>query len=113
MSASRRVAVVGALGRMGEHVRAALRDEPSLRLGAALESPGHPGVGRDLGDGVVVKIEAGHRPLRARPRRLFLDADCFAARVEFDNPICFRVAYLIAEDGSPRARHCGPLKNRG
>ncbi|HVN41072.1 MAG TPA: 4-hydroxy-tetrahydrodipicolinate reductase [Myxococcota bacterium] len=54
MSGTRRVAVVGALGRMGEHVRAALRDEPSLRLCAALESPGHPGVGRDLGDGIVV-----------------------------------------------------------
>ena len=48
------VLVVGALGRMGERVRAALADEPSLRLCAALERPGHPGVGQSLADGVVV-----------------------------------------------------------
>jgi 4-hydroxy-tetrahydrodipicolinate reductase len=58
MSPSRRVLVVGALGRMGEHVREALRDEPSLVLAAALESPGHPGLGSDLGGGVVVTADA-------------------------------------------------------
>jgi 4-hydroxy-tetrahydrodipicolinate reductase len=55
MSAPRAVAVAGALGRMGEFVRAALADEPSLRLAAALEAPGHPGIGRELGAGVVVQ----------------------------------------------------------
>jgi 4-hydroxy-tetrahydrodipicolinate reductase len=48
MSQPRRVVVVGALGRMGQHVREALREEPSLRLAAALESPGHAGVGTQL-----------------------------------------------------------------
>ena len=38
----------GALGRMGERVRAALANEPALRLAAALEAPGHPGVGSAL-----------------------------------------------------------------
>jgi hypothetical protein len=33
---------------MGQHVRAALAEEPSLRLAAALEAPGHPGLGTDL-----------------------------------------------------------------
>ena len=52
MSAPRRVLVAGALGRMGQHVREALRAEPSLVLGAALEFPGHPQIGADLGAGV-------------------------------------------------------------
>ena len=38
------VAVVGALGRMGERVRAALADQDRLTLAAALEAPGHPGL---------------------------------------------------------------------
>jgi len=48
------VLVVGALGRMGERVRAAIGEEPALRLGAALEVPGHPGLGERLEGGVVV-----------------------------------------------------------
>ena len=48
------VALVGALGRMGERVRAALATEPELTLGAALESPGHPGLGEKLDSGVTV-----------------------------------------------------------
>lgn len=55
MSATRRrVCVVGALGRMGEHVRAALAEADDLALGAALESPGHPGLGTPLEAGVAV-----------------------------------------------------------
>lgn len=49
-----RVVVVGALGRMGERVRAALALEPELLLAAALEAPDHPGNGVVLGGGVVV-----------------------------------------------------------
>ena len=49
-----RTLVVGALGRMGERVRAALADEPTLRFAAALEAPGHAGVGQKLEGGVVV-----------------------------------------------------------
>lgn len=51
---SSRVLVVGALGRMGERVRAALAEVDDLRLGAALESPGHPGLGTELEGGVTV-----------------------------------------------------------
>jgi len=53
MPAPHRTLVVGALGRMGERVRAALEDEPALTLGAALEAPGHPGLGSEV-DGVRV-----------------------------------------------------------
>jgi 4-hydroxy-tetrahydrodipicolinate reductase len=54
----RRVMVVGALGRMGERVRAALEDRDDLALGAALEAAGHPGLGRDLGGGIAVTDDA-------------------------------------------------------
>ncbi|MDH3211539.1 MAG: 4-hydroxy-tetrahydrodipicolinate reductase [Myxococcales bacterium] len=58
MARTHRVLVVGALGRMGERVRAAVADEPSLRLGAALETPGHPRLGETLEDGVVLGDDA-------------------------------------------------------
>src|SRR5437016_2579525 len=44
------VVVAGAAGRMGSRVVACLREEPQLRLVAALESPGHPALGRDVGE---------------------------------------------------------------
>jgi 4-hydroxy-tetrahydrodipicolinate reductase len=58
MSGARRVLVVGALGRMGERVRAALEQESGLVLAAALEAPGHPGLGSVLAGGVEVRSDA-------------------------------------------------------
>jgi 4-hydroxy-tetrahydrodipicolinate reductase len=58
MSAPQPVLVVGALGRMGERVRAALLTEPSLALAAALEAPDHPRVGESLPDGVPIQGDA-------------------------------------------------------
>ncbi len=58
MSAAR-VAVCGALGRMGERVRAALADSAELQLGAALEAPGHPGLGSELAPGVKLGSDLG------------------------------------------------------
>lgn len=49
-----KIAVVGALGRMGACVRSALEAEPSLALAAALEAPGHPGIGSEVEGGVRV-----------------------------------------------------------
>ncbi len=56
--AAARVLVVGALGRMGERVRAALEEASGLELGAALEAPGHPALGRALAEGVRVTDDA-------------------------------------------------------
>ncbi len=53
-----RVLVVGALGRMGERVRAAVDEDPELVLGAALEAPGHPRLGEALAPGVAVGDDA-------------------------------------------------------
>jgi 4-hydroxy-tetrahydrodipicolinate reductase len=52
-----RVLVLGALGRMGECVRAAVAAEPSAVLGAALEAPGHPRLGETLEGGVRVSSD--------------------------------------------------------
>lgn len=46
------VMVVGAQGRMGLEVRAALEDEPSLYLAGALERAGHDDLGQTLSEGV-------------------------------------------------------------
>jgi 4-hydroxy-tetrahydrodipicolinate reductase len=54
----RRVLVVGALGRMGERVRAVVAEQQLLQLGAALEAPGHPGLGRTLEKGIRVGDDA-------------------------------------------------------
>jgi len=47
--------VVGAQGRMGHEVRAALADEPALVLAGALERPGHPDLGTTLEEGIVLR----------------------------------------------------------
>ena len=53
-----RVLVVGALGRMGERVRAVLAEDKGLRLGSALEAPSHPGLGGALQEGIRVSDDA-------------------------------------------------------
>lgn len=50
----KRVLVVGALGRMGEQIRAQVAIHPELRLGAALERAGHPDLGSAVEEDVVV-----------------------------------------------------------
>jgi len=49
-----RILVHGALGRMGERVRAAVAADPGAELGAAIEAPGHPGLGSTVENGVTV-----------------------------------------------------------
>ncbi len=83
---SGRVLVVGALGRMGERVRAALRGHPALSLRAALEAPGHPRLGEELAPGVTV----GDDPAAA------LDA-CDVAIV-FANPAATLAVLRVAAD---------------
>lgn len=52
------VLVVGALGRMGERVRAALAEDSALRFAAALESAGHTRLGAELEGGVRLTDDA-------------------------------------------------------
>jgi 4-hydroxy-tetrahydrodipicolinate reductase len=44
------IAVNGACGRMGQRVVQLAHEDPALTIGAALDSAGHPGQGRDVGD---------------------------------------------------------------
>lgn len=53
-----RVLVLGAMGRMGERVRAALEAEPGMALAAAVEAPDHPEQGAPLGGGVRLTDDA-------------------------------------------------------
>ncbi|MAE94507.1 MAG: 4-hydroxy-tetrahydrodipicolinate reductase [Deltaproteobacteria bacterium] len=54
----RRILVVGALGRMGERVRAALGEHAALELGGALEIPGHPDLGSEVAPGIQLGDDA-------------------------------------------------------
>ena len=58
MSARLRVACVGALGRMGERVRAAVAEAADIELVGALESVGHAGLGTQVSPGVRVVDDA-------------------------------------------------------
>jgi 4-hydroxy-tetrahydrodipicolinate reductase len=48
----RKTLIVGAMGRMGERLRALIADDAELSLAAALERPGHPAIGEELAKGV-------------------------------------------------------------
>jgi 4-hydroxy-tetrahydrodipicolinate reductase len=48
----RNTLIVGAMGRMGERLRALIADDAALSLAAALERPGHPAIGEELAEGV-------------------------------------------------------------
>jgi len=58
----KRVLVVGALGKMGLRVRAALREEPHLHVGTGLERPEHP-------EGYQPGLEDEGFPLTTDPER--------------------------------------------
>ena len=65
-SRSTGVMVVGAEGRMGHEVRAALQDEATLHFAGALERPGHPAIGETiLGAGMSAGIVLHDDPKRA------------------------------------------------
>ena len=49
-----KVLVVGAMGRMGESVRAAIEETTQLELGAALEAPGQPCIGGLIGNHIEI-----------------------------------------------------------
>ncbi len=86
------VLVSGALGRMGVRVRAALEGHERLRLGAALEAPGHPELGRVLENEVVL----GDDPAAAL-------RDC-AAAIDFSTPgASLALVRAAAEAGTPCA----------
>lgn len=81
-----RIACVGALGRMGEHVRAAVEAAPDAVLTGALEGAGHPALGRALAPGVA---------LSGDPREAFARAD---AVIDFSVPVASLAALRAAAE---------------
>lgn len=73
-----RIAVAGASGRMGRTLIEACREHPGLHLGAAVERPGSPALGRDAGE--VAGIG---------PTGVIVGADLAAALNDFDILIDF------------------------
>ncbi len=66
-----RLAIHGAAGRMGQRLIVCAAGDPEVQVVAALESPGHPDLGRDAGQ------RAGVEPLEvAISTRLDTDVDC-------------------------------------
>ena len=91
MSDATRICVVGALGRMGEHVRAAVEADPAVVLGSLLEAPGHPGLGSEA-SGLVVGDD---------PAAALADAD---VAIDFSLPAGTLAALRVAADiGVPYA----------
>ncbi len=86
MSARLRVACVGALGRMGERVRAAIADSDDIEVAGALESPGHSGLGTEVVPGVRVVDDAA---------RAFANA---AVAIDFSVPRATCAALRAAAD---------------
>ena len=56
MSASTRIAILGATGRMGRAVAAAVDAAAAAELGAAFERSGHAAIGKPLGEGVGITV---------------------------------------------------------
>jgi len=100
MTAPTRIALVGALGRMGRKVLSALAERTDLRLTAALERPG-ASIGTDVG--VAAGLVAMHVALSDAPETALAEVDvvvdfsvpCCAARLA---PLCAQrsIAYLVA-----------------
>jgi 4-hydroxy-tetrahydrodipicolinate reductase len=74
------IGVTGCCGRMGQRIIQLAREDRELALGAALEMPGHPSQGRDVGE--VCGIGANGVPVRAElPINQRLDA-----MIDFSTP---------------------------
>ncbi|MCL5776702.1 4-hydroxy-tetrahydrodipicolinate reductase [Limibaculum sp. FT325] len=79
------ITVTGAAGRMGRMLAQAVRENPACRLVGATERPGHPWIGRDLGEAmegpaIGVMVEDDPLPVFARSRAV-LDFTSPAATV--------------------------------
>ena len=82
-----RVGVAGALGRMGEEVRAAVAVHPELEVVGALEAAGHPGVGSAIEGGVEVVAD---------PEAAFADSDVV---IDFSIPAATLTNLAVAARG--------------
>ena len=83
--AAARIAVLGAAGRMGRAIVRALADEPAARLVAAVDRPGAPEVGQDVGTLAGLSpasVALSDRLPRASEADVWIDFSAAAAAVE-------------------------------
>ena len=65
------IAITGACGRMGQRIVQLAHEDKDLHIAAALESPHHPLLGRDIGE--VCGLEKIGVPVQARTAdRMFM-----------------------------------------
>ncbi|TRW15290.1 4-hydroxy-tetrahydrodipicolinate reductase [Glacieibacterium frigidum] len=98
-----RVGVLGAGGRMGQAVIAAVAADPRLRLSGAIERAGHPAVGTKLGGGLTICSNPG--PLAHASDVLvdFTTPDALAATLD---AVCDgRTALVVGTTGLGPAHH--------
>lgn len=79
------IGISGAAGRMGKTLQEAVRDEAGVALGAALEHPDSPAVGRDAGELAGIG-----------PQGVLIAKDLGAVADDFDVLIDFTVADAVA-----------------
>ena len=70
-------------------------------------------IGRDLGDLLVVEVEAGNGIVRFRLLWLFFDAEGFAVFVELDHAVALRILDRIGEDQRPSDKLAAPRSLAG
>ena len=75
-----RAVVVGAAGRMGMRVLAAIHESPNVFLAAAVERPDHPSLGRDIGE--IAGLEKWNLPLAGDLKAVISSGDVV---IEFTN----------------------------
>ncbi len=102
------IAVVGASGRMGQMLIRAVGEAPGARLSGVTERPGHPWIGRDLGEvtgGAATGVIVGDDPLEVFARsQAVLDFTSPAATVfHAELAAQARLAHVIGTTGFERA----------
>src|SRR5690606_29527192 len=72
---------------------------------------GRAQAGSEVAGASVVEVEAGHGIVRARTRRLLLEPDHLAARVELRDAVALRVAHVVTEHGRAVLLRAGPAQD--
>jgi 4-hydroxy-tetrahydrodipicolinate reductase len=98
-----RIGVLGAGGRMGEQIIAALASEPRARLVGGVERPGNPACGQRIGEGLIICANATPVALKADVLIDFTSPDAL-----FENlraAIDGKAAMLVGTTGLGAAHH--------
>ena len=98
------IVITGASGRMGRMLARTVQDSPRVRLIGALERPGHPWIGQDLGaamGGAEIGVTVTDDPLEVIARaQALIDFTAPAATLEFATLAAqARIVHVIGTTG--------------